>query len=83
MKMNLLKFNDAQVLTRAQMKNVKGGSAGTKGTRCVYYCCPSSCSSPFLIIDGITCENSEQCQGAASGDNPCGSGDYLAALCKG
>lgn len=80
MKKNLLKFNDVPMLTRAQMKNIRGGAAAA-GTRCVYYCCPSSCSTPFLVLTG-NCASHDACQDMMT-DNPCGSGDYVAALCKG
>lgn len=83
MNKSYFKLSSKQTLNRDEMKKVTGGNVGVGGTRCVFYCCPSSCSTPFLIVDGITCTSNEQCQSAHSGSGPCESGDYVAALCKG
>jgi hypothetical protein len=83
MKKNLLKFNDVQMMTRDQMKNIKGGLAGAQGTRCVLYCCPSNCSTPQATAQ-MTCNSNEECQTAGVSQGwACTGGDYVAALCKG
>lgn len=89
-----LNLSGAEVLTREQLKKVLGGGpfvqqttpgGGGGGTRCAIYCCPDGGGGCTFEQDfNMSCSSSEYCQSwAINNGASCGSGFYVAALCKG
>lgn len=80
------------MLSKEQMKKIMGGVVDWQepgeggGNRCVLYCCPNEGNCSGQAAQGsynMSCQSNEDCQswGVGAGAS-CGSGFYVAALCK-
>lgn len=87
LKLKSLETGNVEFLSRAQLKNVLGGTSlsttggGAKGSYCNCYCGNGTTFSDPISLDGC-CDSADSCLGRCQGSVTCDNGSIY-ALCKG